>query len=108
MLQSHEFHYETRLLSNSEKGGGGKNDVVIIISCFNDEPSFILQFVLAPDAAVRKGSRREETLTKLLLHSDLSSRCHWRGGLEGDLPQPCVSFTFQISAMILSICYCDS
>lgn len=88
--------------------GNRENDVEIIISSFNNEPSFTLQFILAPAAAERKGSRREEILTKLLLHSNLSSRCHWRGGLEGDVPQPCFSFTFQITAMILSTCFCNS
>lgn len=52
-----------------------ENDMEMIIPCFNKESSFTLQFVLAPDAE-GKGSRREEILTKLLLHSNLSSRCH--------------------------------
>lgn len=68
MLRPHEFHYETRLLSNSGKGvaGNRENGVEIIIPCFNNEPSFVWQFALAPGAAERRGSRREEVLTKPL------------------------------------------
>lgn len=77
----------------------------IIISCFNNQSSFILKFGFAKAASERKGSKREEFLPKLLLYSNLSSRCHWRGALEGDVPQPCVSFTFQKTTMILSISF---